>query len=122
MQTSQNFSILLRDVAKSILESEGWLHALRSSFQTASNPHQTPLRLLIKQFPELATQAFDRCMITNLQSDARQLNKQNVLRVTPDDPRFTVTMNYELLDDAYSQFQVCLSTQKKYGSIVGITV
>ena len=28
---------------------------------------QTPLRLLIKQFPDLAQQVFDKCMETNLQ-------------------------------------------------------
>ena len=31
------------------------------------------MRLLIKQFPDLAKKVFDRCMITNLQADSRQL-------------------------------------------------
>ena len=77
---------------------------------------QTPLRLLIKQFPDLAQQVFDKCMETNLQTSAIEGSggggstgggggKQRIT-VSADDPQFRITFNYELLDDAYTYLEV----------------
>ena len=116
---------------------------------------ETPIRLLIKHFPDLAkkvskfkcslshqyfffftstlefrihlsnfiiTQVFDNCIATNLQmsvlnfSHGAESNIQNKNdnygdknlkhAVSSDDPQFTITFNYELLDDSY-----CLLSQ-----------
>ena len=75
---------------------------------------QTPLRLHIKQFPDLASQVFDKCMETNLQTSAIDSSsaasgsggsKQRIT-VSADDPQFRITFNYELLDDAYTYIEV----------------
>ena len=78
---------------------------------------QTPLRLLIKQFPDLASQVFDKCMETNLQTSAIDSSssasgsgggsKQRIT-VSADDPQFRITFNYELLDDAYTYIKVII--------------
>lgn len=89
-----------------MLESDGWLMALKSSFiSPVTHVRETPVRLLIKQFPDLAKRAFDRCLLTNLQSDSKQLAKQKFATVSSDDPRFSITCNYELLDDTYCLFE-----------------
>ena len=78
---------------------------------------QTPLRLLIKQFPDLANQVFDKCMGTNLQTSAIDSSssasgsggsKQRIT-VSADDPQFRITFNYELLDDAYTTMYIEVS-------------
>merc|ERR1719362_2353648 len=77
----------------------------------------TPLRLLIKMFPELAKKVFDQCTETNLQQYADRdegngnsaeqnklrRNANNLINST-DDERFKMTFNYELLDDTYTIF------------------
>ena len=79
---------------------------------------QTPLRLLIKQFPDLAQQVFDKCMETNLQTSAIETTgsgtgsvggggaKGQRITVSADDPQFRITFNYELLDDVYTHLEV----------------
>ncbi len=58
-----------REVAEVIIESDVWLEALKSEFiSPVTGIKDTPLRLLIKVFPELAKRVFDRCMQTNLKS------------------------------------------------------
>ena len=95
-----------REVASAIINSEGWISALKSEFiSSVTGVRETPLRLLIKHFPDLAKRVFDRCMITNLQSDEKQISKQVMSTVSSDDPNFTITLNYELLDDAYCLFK-----------------
>jgi len=95
-----------KDVANAILDCDDWLLAMKSSFLSpTTQERETPLRLLIKQFPDLAKKAFDRCLVTNLQSDTRQLTKQTFDTVSSDNPRFAITLNYELLDDAYCLFE-----------------
>ena len=91
-----------REVAETIIESEDWLLAMKSEFESpVTKVRETPLRLLIKQFPELAKKVFDRCMVTNLQSEGHQAAKEQFVRVSTEDPKFAITFNYELLDDAY---------------------
>ncbi len=75
-------------MANIILESDGWMSALKSQYiSPITHVRETPLRLLIKQFPDLAKKAFDRCMKTNLQSDSKQKSKMNYTTVSADDPR-----------------------------------
>lgn len=48
---------------------------MKSSFVSeVTQVRETPLRLLIKQFPDLTKRVFDRCMITNLQTDTEQVS------------------------------------------------
>ena len=53
----------------------------------------TPLRLLIKQFPDLAERIFDRCVKANYHTDATtawQANtKLDAAPISPDDPKFS---------------------------------
>ena len=42
--------------------------------QSSNTPRETPLRLLIKLFPDLARLVFDRCITNNLQTDTKQGN------------------------------------------------
>ena len=79
---------------------------------------QTPLRLLIKQFPDLAKQVFDQCMSTNLQTSAVVNNTGNTKQrttVSGDDPQFRITFNYELLDDTYT---LCSSDESSLNSVI----
>ncbi len=72
-----------RDVALTILECDGWLDAMKSQYLSpVTDTRETPLRLLVKQFPDLAKKAFDRCLQTNLQSQAKQERKQTGQQVT----------------------------------------
>ncbi len=100
---------VFRDVAKTILESEDWMASMKSQFSSpTTGVRETPLRLLIKQFPELAKLAFDRCLENNLRSESKELGRDRDAKetVTADDPRFSITLNYEMLDDTYCLFQV----------------
>ena len=53
----------------------------------------TPLRLLIRQFPDLAERIFDRCVKANYHTDATtawQANtKLDAAPISPDDPKFS---------------------------------
>ncbi|CAB4059561.1 TRPA1 [Lepeophtheirus salmonis] len=78
-----------REVARVIIESDNWMGALNSSFQSLQTGlRETPLRLLIKQFPDLAK--LKAKIIGNTFSAS-----------SSDDERFAITFNYELLDDTY---------------------
>ncbi|XP_071749523.1 transient receptor potential cation channel subfamily A member 1 homolog [Lepeophtheirus salmonis] len=95
-----------REVARVIIESDNWMGALNSSFQSLQTGlRETPLRLLIKQFPDLAKLVFDRCLTTNLQShniiEESKNNRHTFSASSSDDERFAITFNYELLDDTY---------------------
>ena len=62
-----------RDVAEALLESEHWMEATKCEFlNAATGIRDTPLRLLIKMFPDLAKKVFDQCMETNLKQVRRK--------------------------------------------------
>ena len=44
---------------------------------SSNTPRETPLRLLIKLFPDLAKRVFDRCIGTNLQEGPTEFNSGN---------------------------------------------
>jgi hypothetical protein len=53
------FKILFRDVAAVILESSQWKEALRNDYIDLEGVLQTPMRLLIKDFPDLVRSFFN---------------------------------------------------------------
>ena len=56
-----------REVAEVFIESEEWLSAMKCELTNPTTGiKDTPLRMLIKSFPELANNVFDKCMRTNL--------------------------------------------------------
>ena len=60
--------LLQSDVAEAILESDQWMEAMKCEFPNAAHGiRDTPLRLLIKMFPDLAKKVFDQCTETNIQ-------------------------------------------------------
>ena len=81
-----------------ILEHKDWKKALRTSHPVLDNHGtlvpETPLRMLIKTYPDLAEVVFNNCVIQ------RSLFQQHVL-----DPlhsaKDTLIMNYEFIDDAF---------------------
>ena len=76
--------------------------AMKSDFPNAANGiRNTPLRLLIKMFPDLAKKVFDKCMETNLQQISQDNTSKNRI-ISQEDERFKITFNYELLDDSYT--------------------
>ncbi len=98
-----------REVVDEIIESDDFMLAMKSQFISPTRGvRETPLRLLIKQFPELAKKAFDRCLSNNLRSESKEIGRtrDSKLTVSADDPRFAITLNFELLDDTYCLFQV----------------
>ena len=79
-----------RDVISVILESENWKESLRNKYETAENVIETPIRQLIKRFPDLAKNVFDKCISTNIHSS--KLKNQKTQTVSPEDPNLKVTM------------------------------
>ena len=60
--------LFFRDAAEVFIESDKWLDAMKCEFKNpATGIRDTPLRMLIKSFPDLASKVFDKCMQTNLQ-------------------------------------------------------
>ena len=92
------------DVAEAIIDGESWMEAMKCDFTNpATNIRDTPLRLLIKIQPDLAKKVFDKCTITNLQSDCISEDNKDTI-VSTDDEKFEITFNFELLDDSYTIF------------------
>ena len=56
---------LHRDVVSTILHSEQWRDALNNVTQSSRNVRVTPIRLLIKKYPDLAEEVFNMCTKTN---------------------------------------------------------
>lgn len=75
-------------VATAIIGSHQWQDALRNyTICPKTGARRTPLRRLIRKLPDVAEQVFKQCISTN--SFPRE------------HPNFTVTFNYEYLDDTY---------------------
>ena len=83
-------------MAEAIINCELWLTAMKSEFKYPNAKEKiTPLRLLIRHYPDLAKIVFDRCMLTNLQNTASED------RISTEDEHFSISFNYELLDDVF---------------------
>ncbi len=87
------------------MESDSWLASLSTDIPSAisdtDSPRDTPLRLIVRLFPDLAHLVFDRCIDTNLQTETKQAGYWKGECVTADNSDFKITFNYELLDDTY---------------------
>lgn len=105
-----------RDVARAIIQSDYWVEALRCESYDEEGRKQTPLRLLIKKMPgspaprlialngrykmiliwiififsDVAEDVFNRCSHSN--------------NLPHEHPMFTITHNYEFVDDSYVSF------------------
>lgn len=77
-----------REVISVILESDRWREALRYEKLTAGAVVETPIKQLIKRFPDLAKLAFDKCISTNLHS--RKFKTRNSKTVAADSPELEV--------------------------------
>ena len=105
-----------REVISVILESDNWREAFRYERLTAGSVLETPIKQLIKRFPDLAKLAFDKCISTNLHS--RKFKTGNTKTVAADSPDLEVenilfyfisqeriylqiNMDYEFLDDFF---------------------
>ena len=63
-------------VAKVILDSKQWRDAMTSSSRRANGLPTTPMRMLIRKFPSLATQVLDKC-ITPVEMDSKNTNNED---------------------------------------------
>ena len=77
-----------RDVVSVIINCDEWKDALRNEFTSAANTRETPVRLLIKRFPDLAKDVFDKCITSNLHSS--RVKKIKAKTVAPEDPHLKV--------------------------------
>ena len=66
------------------------------------------MRLLIKRFPDLAKDVFDKCVTTNMhrqvpgQPDLPRSHDHRAKSVSADSPNLKIIMDYEFVDDTYS--------------------
>lgn len=77
-----------RDVCMAIVKSPEWLVGLKNVRQDHKGRRITPLRMLIRKFPDVAEAVLDRCSSTNGKDS--------------DDKKFEVVFNFELVDDTYA--------------------
>lgn len=92
-----------KDVARAIVQSDYWLAALRCENYDERGMKQTPLRMLIRKMPDVAEDVFDRCSHSN--------------NLPHEHPLYTVSFNYELVDDTYITFEKHESEASSHGSI-----
>ena len=80
------------------MEHPEWKNAMRTSHPSFDSHGEvvpeTPMRLLIKIYPDLAEMVFDNCITKSKQMKKDQ--DQNL-----HSPKTIVTMNFEFLDDAF---------------------
>lgn len=77
-----------RDVCMAIIKSSEWETGMRNVRLDRKNRRITPMRMLIRKFPDVAEAVLDKCTATNgLESD---------------DKDFEVNFNFELIDDTYT--------------------
>ncbi|ROT68231.1 putative transient receptor potential cation channel subfamily A member 1-like isoform X2 [Penaeus vannamei] len=77
-----------RDVCMAIIKSSEWETGMRNVRLDKKNRRITPMRMLIRKFPDVAEAVLDKCTSTNgLESD---------------DKDFEVSFNFELIDDSYT--------------------
>ena len=91
-----------REVISVILHTENWREAFRFQRLTAVGVMETPIKQLIKRFPDLARIAFDKCISTNLHS--RKFKTQNTKTVAADSSMLEVKEIYINLISFTSSF------------------
>ncbi|XP_047128763.1 transient receptor potential cation channel subfamily A member 1 homolog isoform X1 [Hydra vulgaris] len=86
------------DAAKTLLSHPDWRIVLQNkTIDLVTMKVTTPLRKMIKKLPDLALFTFDKCI-----TDSNHLTN---------DPEYNITLDYEFLDDTYSQWP-CDTVQK----------
>jgi hypothetical protein len=64
-------------VVNSIIESNQWMVALKSEFVSPiTGVRETPLRQLIKRYPELTKKVFNRCLSSNVFTGAQERERE----------------------------------------------
>ena len=83
------------------------MEALKSAFVSPiTHCRQTPLRQLIKRYPDLTIKVFNRCISTNLLKgkEVKKPDDSTQSAVSSDDPNYSIMLNFELLEDSYVIF------------------
>ena len=84
-----------RKCVKAILEHDDWKKALRTSHPTRDDHGtivpETPVRLLVKKYPDLAELVFNNCICESILKDPSDTST----------PVKVLSMNYEFIDDAF---------------------
>ncbi|XP_065649244.1 transient receptor potential cation channel subfamily A member 1-like [Hydra vulgaris] len=87
-----------REAAMAIIGCNNWKNALRNS-TIEGNKLTTPMRKLIKKFPDVAEQVFNQCISDN--------------GLPPKDPQFKITCSYEFLEDTFAPWCTISSDSNK---------
>ena len=98
-----NFNITLktfldyRECAKIILEHDDWKKALRTTHPNedthGTEVPETPLRLLIKTYPDLVELVFNKCISESSFKDPSDPDASTPITI--------LSMNYEFIDDRF---------------------
>ncbi|GAB6033390.1 hypothetical protein CHUAL_013153 [Chamberlinius hualienensis] len=80
-----------KDIARAIIASDQWENVLHYGTLDENGLKKTPLRKLVIKMPDVAEDVFQRCTTTNC--------------FPSDHPLYTVTFNYEFIDDTFVQWE-----------------
>ncbi|XP_067947890.1 transient receptor potential cation channel subfamily A member 1 homolog isoform X2 [Watersipora subatra] len=83
-----------KDVVQAIINSDKWFEAMKHAYRDMDDEDgvlQTPMRKLIRKMPDMAESVFHKCTTTSDHS--------------PENSRYSITFNYELLDDQYASWE-----------------
>ena len=80
-----------KSVATAILNSQHWKEAMKTCSLTGKSTLNTPLRMMIRKFPELATMVLDKCIKDKNEKEKRIEKKDNEF-----------TFDFAFLEDTYN--------------------
>ena len=89
---------------------------LRETYDWMDTPFDqliTPLRDLIREWPDLAKKVMDNCIDANLQTDNKDKKALGGRNETADSSEFEITVKYELLDDTHTIYAILENTDEK---------
>ncbi|CAD5117061.1 DgyrCDS5882 [Dimorphilus gyrociliatus] len=92
-----------KDVALAIIGSDNWEEALKNDTTDSMGRRTTPMRKLIRKMPEVAEKVFSKCVEKN---------------GNPESPEYSLTFNWEYLDDMYSRWSENVNTKDDTVSIL----
>lgn len=115
-----------RNVVKTVLGHKDWRKALRTTF-TVTDRHgtkvpDTPLRMLIRVYPDLAEMVFNQCITVERPKSAENKRPITLTKSLPWISGSNVKFDYEFIDDAFYLFEVPCSDESertifKYSSV-----
>ena len=116
-------SVISRGCVEAIVNSEQCVAAmearkLKVTYDWMDNPFDqliTPLRDLIREWPDLAKKVMDKCIDANLQTDNKDKKDAAGRNETADSSEFEITVKYELLDDTHTIYAILETTDEKEG-------